>query len=91
MASSRQLVYWHGLLKKDEEETTCTVQSWEVTDSGGGPPDYKRHRVISVSKGLRDGVYNLETHGQMFNVRRINGFWLTAYVIPGLSGRQGKT
>jgi hypothetical protein len=30
---------------------------------------------------LRDGVYDLETHGEKFKVRRANGFWVTAYPV----------
>jgi len=83
-AGSRQLVYWHGLLKKDHEETRCTVQAWEVIHSEGIPPDYRWHRIIDVAKPLRDGVYDLETHGEKFKVRRAKGFWLTAYPVIGV-------
>ena len=81
MSGSRQLVYWHGLLKKGHEETPCTVQAWEVIDSEGDPPTYTRHRIIDVPKRLRDGVYDLETHGEKFKVRRAKGFWVTAYLV----------
>ena len=81
MTWSRQLVYWHGLLKKGDEETACTVQAWEVIQSEGDPPDYTRHRIIDVPKRLRDGVYDLETHGEKFRVRCAKGFWVTAYPV----------
>ena len=81
MSGSRQLVYWHGLLKKGHEETPCTVQAWEVIDSEGDPPTYTRHRIIDVPKRLRDGVYDLETHGERFKVRHAKGFWVTAYPV----------
>jgi len=81
MSGSRQLVYWHGLLKKGHEETPCTVQAWEVIDAEGDPPTYTRHRIIDVPKRLRDGVYDLEAHGEKFKVRRAKGFWVTAYPV----------
>jgi len=52
--------------------------------SEGIPPDYRWHRIIDVAKPLRDGVYDLETHGEKFKVRRAKGFWLTAYPVIGV-------
>jgi len=73
--SSRQLVYWHGLLTNGNETSICTVQAWEVTYLEGRTPDYTRHRIIDVSKRLRDGLYELETQGESFKVRRAMGLW----------------
>jgi len=75
IASSRQLFYCYGLLKKDGEEARCTVQAWEITDSDGRPLTHTMQRIIDVSKRLPDGVYDLEALGQKFKVCRANGFW----------------
>jgi len=77
VVGSKQLVYWHGRLKKDGKAVKCTVQAWEISDPEGGPPAYARHRVIKAPERLADGLYDLETHGQQLRVRRVNGFWLT--------------
>lgn len=73
--ASRQLVYRHGLLTNGNETSLCTVQSWEVTYFEGRSPDYTRHRIIDVSKRLPDGLYELETEGERFKVRRAMGLW----------------
>jgi len=82
MVGSKQLVYWHGRLKKDGKAVKCTVQAWEISDPEGGSPAYARHRVIKAPERLADGLYNLETHGQKLRVRRVNGFWLAADADP---------
>jgi hypothetical protein len=82
VVTNKQLVYWHGRLKKDGRAVRCTVQVWEIGDPEGGPPAYARHRIIKAPKRLADGLYDLETHDQKLRVRRVNGFWLAEDADP---------
>jgi hypothetical protein len=75
MANREQLLYWDGVLKGNGQEAVCTVEVLEVTNPAGGPHAYTQFTIINVARSLPDGLYDLEAHGHMHQVRHANGGW----------------
>jgi hypothetical protein len=74
----QRYVYWDGLLRRNDEETHCSLRATEVTQPGDGPPAHTGYEIIHVSKRLPNGEYDLVTHGERLKARQAKGLWVVA-------------
>jgi hypothetical protein len=77
MASKREIIRTPGLLSGQGHEATCMIEALQVTLLGGGPSALARQKIVSVSKTLPEGVYQLSIDGGPPSpVRYSGGHWL---------------
>jgi len=77
MASKREIVRLPGILSGQGHEATCTIEAVQVTLPGGGASALARQKIVSVSKTLPEGVYQLSINGGAPSpVRYRDGQWL---------------
>jgi hypothetical protein len=63
MASTREIVRLPGTVSGQGHEATCIVQAIRVTQGGSGASELTRKKVVSVSRDLPDGIYQLSVDG----------------------------
>ena len=78
MVERRVRVRFHGILRGQGHQTTCTVSATRVSLPGTGVEAYTQYRIESVSKPLPEGTYELVANGEVTRVRYQNGHWLAA-------------
>lgn len=77
MSSTRQYVRLQGRLSGQGHEADCAVSAIKVT-LPGGPSAFAQYKVLSVSKDLPDGDYQLVlSNGEVFPMRYHGGHWLS--------------
>jgi hypothetical protein len=77
MASKREIVRLPGILSGEGHEATCIIEALQVTLPGGGTSALARQKIVSVSKTLPEGVYQLSINGgPPAPVRYRDGHWL---------------
>jgi hypothetical protein len=77
MASTREVIRLAGMLRGQGHEATRTIEAIRVTAPGGGVSALTRQRIVSVSRELPEGIYQLSVSGELPSaVRYSNGHWL---------------
>jgi hypothetical protein len=78
MASSREVVRFRGTLRGKGHEADCVVSAIKVSLPGSGVSAYSRYDIVSLSKSVPDGRYDLSVNGQVIALRYQCGHWLAA-------------
>jgi hypothetical protein len=77
MASTREIVRFAGVLRGQGHEATCSIEAIKVTAPGDGASALTRQKIVSVSKKLPEGEYQLTVNGgPAVAVRYSYGHWL---------------
>jgi|KBSSwiStaDraftv2_1062776.scaffolds.fasta_scaffold227851_2 hypothetical protein len=67
-----------GIIRGEAFQSDCTVAL--ITKLDHGKPTvgvWTSLRIMAAAQTPPDGIYRLEVHGRMFNVRRVGGQWAT--------------
>jgi hypothetical protein len=65
-----------GVIRGDSFQSECTVAL--ITKLNHETPNVAVWTSLRITAALQtppDGIYRLEVHGRMFNVRRVGGQW----------------
>ena len=67
-----------GIIRGEAFQSDCTVAL--ITKLNHETPNvsvWTSLRITAAAQTPPDGIYRLEVHGRMFNVRRVGGQWAT--------------
>jgi hypothetical protein len=78
-SSKREIVYLDAKLTGEGLEATCKLRATKVTSSDGTDSAYCDYEILSVSKRLPEGTYQIGvSNGETITLRYKNGSWLSA-------------
>jgi hypothetical protein len=78
MVSKRESISFRGVLRGQGQEADCVVGAIAVSHPAGGPPALCRYSIVSVSKALPEGQYELLANGESVVLHLSNGHWLSS-------------
>ena len=65
-----------GIIRGEAFQTDCTLAlSTKLNHDKPNVAVWTSLRITAAAQTPPDGIYRLEVHGRMFNVRRVGGQW----------------